>query len=123
MKSRHKQQGMTAISIMMLLALIGFNLMVIVKLLPSYLDSFKVATAVKGLASDDRVEAASDEEVKNIVLKKLAIDDIEDLGNDDIFIEKTRLGRTISIEFERRVPMFGNLDAVVVFSDDEVELR
>jgi hypothetical protein len=122
-KSRKSQQGMTAIAMMMLLGLIGFNAVVFIKLFPTYMDSFKVATAVKGIETDDRAEGATDKEIKALITKRLGIDDVDHITNDNIIIEKSGPKRTLHVEYEARVPMFGNIDALFSFKSDEVELR
>ena len=122
-KSRKSQQGMTAIAMMMLLGLIGFNAVIFIKLLPAYMDSFKVATAVKGIETDDRAEGAADKEIKGLIIKRLGIDDVEYITNDNIIIKKSGSKRTLYVEHESQVSMFGNVDALISFKSDEVELR
>jgi len=123
LKTRKSQQGMTAISMAMILALCGFVLLIAVKLFPVYLESFKVSAAVHGLASDSRVEGAPDHDVKTLILKKLQVDDVDSIKANDIKIEKTGKGkRKVSIDYEARVHMLSNVDAVVVFTDNAVEI-
>lgn len=116
------QRGMTAIGIAMILALCGFVLMIAVKLFPAYMDSFKVASALEGLTTDSRVEGATDREVKDLILKKLQVDDVEDIKSEHIIIVSSGSKRKVSIEYERRVHMMSNVDAVVVIGDNEVEI-
>ncbi len=105
----------------MILALCGFVLIIVVKLFPVYLESFKVNSALQGLTSDSRVEGASDAKVKELILKKLQVDDVDHLTNKDIQIVKQGAKRQVSIDYERRVSMMGNVDAVVAF-DNSVEI-
>ncbi len=123
LKTPKLQRGMTGISIMMILALAGFVLAMAFKLFPFYLEGFKVSSTLKGLASDSRVEGASDREVKELILKKLQIDDVDTVTSDHIKIESSGKKRIVSIEYEARVHMVGNLDAVVVFGDKAVEIE
>lgn len=116
------QRGMTAIGIAMILALCGFVLMIAVKLFPAYMDSFKVASALEGLTTDSRVEGATDREVKDLILKKLQVDDVEDIKSEHISIVSSGSKRKVSIEYERRVHMMSNVDAVVMIGDNEVEI-
>lgn len=118
-----KQQGMTAISFIILLMIFGFVGMIAAKLFPVYLEHFKVSSALKSMATDQRAKDASDDDIKETIMKKLQIDDVESLTKDDIQISDTRDGRTISIEYESRVNMVGNVDAVVKFEGEKVEIR
>jgi len=121
MNTPKSQQGMTAIGVVSILALVGFVLMLTVKVLPSYLDHFKVSAALKGLTSDIRAKDAGEKKIKSLILKKLQVDDVEYLGSKDIVITKTSSGLNVRIQFENRVPMFSNIDAMVKF-DESVDL-
>ncbi len=116
------QRGMTGIGIAMILALCGFVLMIVVKLFPAYMESFKVASALEGLIEDSRVEDASDREIKELIIKKLRVDDVDDVKSEHIKIESAGAKRQISIEYEKRVHMMSNVDAVVVIGDNAVEI-
>ncbi len=115
---------MTAISFAMLLGLIGFVAVIFVKLLPVYLENFKITAALKGLENDVRVEGASASEIRNLLLKKLQIDDVGKIGEKDIIITRER-GKpmTVTINNETRIHMFGNVDAVVVYKGPVINLR
>ena len=123
LKTPKSQQGMTAIGMAMILALCGFVLMILIKLFPLYMESFKVAAALEGLTSDNRVEGASDRQIKELILKKLQVDDVDSIKAEDIKIEKTGSGkRKVFIDYEARVHMMSNVDAVLVFKDNAVEI-
>lgn len=118
-----KQQGMTAISFIILLMIFGFIGMIAVKLFPVYLEHFKVSSALKGMANDQRAKDASDDEIKETIMKKLQIDDVDSLSKDDIEVSSTRDGRTVTIEYESRINILGNVDAVVKFEGEKVGIR
>ena len=122
LKTPKSQQGMTAIGMAMILALCGFVLVILVKLFPAYMEGFKISSSLQGLTSDNRVEGASDAKVKDLILKKLQVDDVDDVKAEHIKIVTSGSKRTVSIEFEKRVPMMGNVDAVVKFGDNAVEI-
>lgn len=123
LKTLKSQRGMTGISIMMILALAGFVLAMAFKLFPFYLEGFKVNSTLNGLTTDSRVEGASDREVKDLILKKLQVDDVDTVTSEHIKVDSSGKKRTVSIEYEARVHMVGNLDAVVVFGDNAVEIE
>lgn len=116
------QRGMTAISILMIAFLVGFVAMIAIKLAPTYFAHFKVQAALKNLPTDSRAEGATDREIKDLILKKLDVDDVSFVKEKDIVITKTASGRTVAIDYEARVPMFANVDAVVKFEKNSIEL-
>jgi len=122
LKTPKSQQGMTGISIMVILALGAFVLAMVFKLFPFYLEGFKVNSTLKGLATDSRVEGASDREVKELIMKKLQVDDVDTVTAEHIKIDSSGKKRTVAIEYESRVNLVGNLDGVVVFGDNAVEI-
>ena len=124
MQNRLKsQRGMTAISLLMIAGLVGFVAMIVIKLIPSYFAHFKVEAALENLTTDTRAEAATDKEIKQLILKKLDVDDVDFIKESDIVITKTASGRTVAIDYEARVPMFANVDAVVKFDKNSIELK
>ncbi len=118
------QKGMTAISFAMLLALIGFVAVIFVKLIPVYLENFKINAAVSALEDDPRAQGASVSEVKELLLKKLDIDDVDKVTDENIVIEKLSEGRlSVTVNHETRIHMFGNVDAVVKYQGPVVIVR
>ncbi len=123
LKTPKSQRGMTGVSIMVILALAGFVFAMALKLFPFYLEGFKVSSTLKGLESDSRVEGATDRQVKDLILKKLLVDDVETVTAEHIKIDASGKKRKVSIEYEARVHMIGNVDAIVVFGDNIVEIE
>ena len=118
-----KQRGITAIGFIFLLILLGFVLLIMVKLFPVYVQHFKITAALKALPADARAQGVTDAEVKNLLLKKLGIDDVDDIKKEDIVIEKKTGFRTITVKHESRVHMLWNVDAVVVYDAPEIKLK
>lgn len=121
-RSKKSQAGMTFVSIVALLALLGFVLMTVVKVLPGYLESFKVDSALSNLTEKPNIASASNREIKDMLLKKLQVDDVESVTADHIMIESGKSDRTVSIEYEYRVNIVSNIDAVVVIGDNAVKV-
>ncbi len=123
MALKKPQAGMTFISLLALLALIGFSLMVIVKVLPAYMEIFKVDAALKNLTEKHDIGSASNKELKHFLMRKLQVDDVDSVTSNHIKIEKSKDVRMISIEYEYRVNIVGNIDIVVVIGNNAVEIR
>lgn len=115
-----KQRGLTFISWMVVVALIGFGALLVLKLYPPYYGYFKVNTAMKSLRSEGD-SAMSDREIKQHLLRRFQIDDVDEVNEKHIVIRKTAAGKEVQVAYEVRVPIVGNLDAVARF-DKTVEL-
>ncbi len=123
LQTPNRQRGMTAISMAMILALIGFVAIIFVKLIPVYLENFKITTALTALEDDPRAQGAGKAVIREILLKKLDIDDVHKVSAKDIVIEKTKEGLAVTIKHETRVHMFGNVDALVTYEGPVVTVR
>jgi len=118
----HRQQGLTAISVVVILAMIGFFAMIAIRLFPIYMEHFSVTSHLKSLSEEAGITEKSNSEILKTLSKRFSIDDVKNVTDDNIFIERNKDGSMlIAIEYEVRTPALGNVDMVVSFVD-EVEL-
>ncbi len=118
----HHQQGLTAISVILILAMIGFFATIAIRLFPIYMEHFNVASHLESLAEESGITKKTNSEILNTLSKRFSIDDVKNVTNENIFIERNKDGSMlIAIEYEVRTPALGNVDMVVSFVD-EVEL-
>lgn len=115
MQSIKKQKGMTAISLMALLVIIAFVVLIFLKVMPIYFDSFKVGDVVSSMKDERGLGEKQSSEIASMILKRLDVNMVSDVKKEDIFIEKSKNTVAIDVEYEVRKPMFGNLDVVVSF--------
>lgn len=119
MRGLQRQRGMTAISMMVVVAIGTFLVLIALRLFPVYIEHFKVASHLKTLAEESGAARMSDGEIRQTLKKRFDIDDVTNVTRDDIFIERSKDGRTIvAIEYEVRTPALGNVDMVVSFIDE-----
>jgi hypothetical protein len=117
MKSINRQAGLTPISIVLLLAIGAFFVMLALRLVPIYMENFKVSSHLEKLAKDPSSRSMSEHEIVNKLFKRFDIDDVEHVTRDDVTIEQTDNGLMIYIDYEVRAPTIGNVDIVASFSD------
>lgn len=111
-----KQYGLTFISWAFVVALIACSALLFMKLYPPYYGYFKVNTAVNSLKREDGVGGLTDKEIKTHLLRRLQIDDVDEVTEKQIVIERTTGGKVLTVAYEVRVPIVGNLDAVTRFN-------
>ncbi len=116
MRLTKKQQGLTGISIMAILILIAFVAIIVLKITPIYLDSFKVNDVLSSLKEERGLGDMGVGEIKTIIMKRLDINMVTDIAKDDIIVEVTSKDVYVEIDYEVRKNMFGNLDVVVSFN-------
>ena len=121
-----KQQGMTAVDILMVLALIAFFTLLALRLVPPYLENFNVTSSLKSLQTEVGIKDKSPGEIRNLLQRRLDINDVANVKRENVTIAKDAKSGLlkIAVDYEVRVPIMLNVDAVVVFSDSvEVATR
>ena len=122
--ARGRQDGMTYLGMLIMLIVIAFIAVVLIKVLPLYMEHFKVKSSLDSLAQDtkDSQAALSPVEIEQHLLKRLSINDVQHVKKENIQV--TREGRKIvvTVDYEARVTLFDNLDLVARFPDNRVEL-
>ena len=111
-----RQRGMTTIGLVLVLALVAFFVLLGLKLYPIYYDSFKVGAALDSLKGDPTLTSKTPAEVVDRLMKRLSIDNVDHVEKSDVTVEKTGKGIHISVEYEARKNIVGNVDVVVSFS-------
>lgn len=117
------QRGWTVWSLLGVGALIVFGALLFMKLMPVYLDNYKLKEAMASVAEDPRAADWSKRQVIRELTNILYIDygsDIVDL-NKALSVEKTDAQSFIKVEYEVVVPLAFNLSALVDF-DNQVEI-
>lgn len=117
-----KQQGMTLIGWLLMMALIGFFAILFLKLWPIYYENFAVKRAVAKLPSQADIYNKTNDQIWNIIERQFIIDQVRSTGRKDLKVERQDDGsRQVSMKYEVRVHVMFNVDVVVYF-DDKVTL-
>ncbi len=109
-------QGFGVISALILIALIAGAATAAFKLGPHYLQFWTVRSVMEDISRDPATAAMGPQGVIQSVEKKLYINDVRSVSRDNFTLEKAQVGRELSVHYEVREHLFGNLDAVLVFS-------
>jgi hypothetical protein len=116
-----KQRGVTMIGWIFLLIPVGIVLYAGIRLTPEYLNYYKVVTALKETASqlkgDDSLNPQS---IRNGIEKRFDTGYVEVPNVKDILISKTDSGWEMVADYERTVPLFGNLHLLMAFKESVV---
>lgn len=111
-----RQRGMTTIGLVLVLAMIAFFVLIGLKLYPIYYDSFKVGAALDSLKADPTLATKTAPEVVDRLMKRLGIDNVDHVEKGDVTVEKSGKGIRVSVEYEARKNIVGNVDLMVSFS-------
>jgi hypothetical protein len=111
------QQGLTFISIALLLGLIGFFTLLILKIVPIYIDHNKVASAMKELRNSPDIRSLSEFQIRDSLSKRFNINYVYDVKQEDIEVIKHGDYLKIAIEYEVARKLAGNLSILAEFND------
>jgi hypothetical protein len=112
----NKQSGMATVSTLFLVAIVGFFLTVLFKLAPHYLDNRMIQATINQVG-ESNINGKSKAEIRNKIANFFTINNIRDVNIATIAIDRTDAATRISLDYEKRIVMFGNVDVVLSFSN------
>lgn len=113
-----RQQGMTFISWLILLAVVGFFAAVTLKLLPIYMEHYSIRHVLAQFEHDRDLAKKSTGEIRTLMKKRLKINGVYGFNvKDNVSVERDKGKITVRVKYEVRKPMLGNVDLVVHFDD------
>ena len=115
--SLNRQQGLTFISLVFLLGLIGFFTLLALKIAPIYLNNSKVVSSVKTIKETPDIINKSKQEIKTSLEKNFDMNYVDHVSPNDITIVAVPGYVKLDIEYERVEPLFGNLSVLVQFHE------
>ena len=110
-----KQKGLTLISWLGILALVLFNAIIALNVVPVFLNDHSVKTLMENLKTDSSVRAATPKKLKDVITKRLRVNNVYSVTKDHITIKKVRKDYVITIEYEPRGKLIGDLDYIISF--------
>ena len=114
---RKQEQGLTLISYIFVLLIIGFFVMLILKITPIYMDHNKVANSLAGLKDTPDLENKSSRAIKKNLESRLNLNYVYDVTAEDITIVKRGNYVRVDIEYEVVEHLVGDLSLLAQFHD------
>ncbi|RUL66442.1 DUF4845 domain-containing protein [Dyella dinghuensis] len=114
MKSKHA--GMTLISFLILLLVVGFFAYMAMKLVPAYTEFMGVQKAMNDMATEN-FEGKTPLQIRNDLIKKMDYQYVSDgtITPDDITIAKGEQGLQLQVAYDKDIPFISNIDFLVHF--------
>lgn len=128
-RGRQYQRGMSVWQTLLLLVAIGIGLTIAVAVGPVYITNFSVQSTIKSLQTEPELASKSVLEIRQAIERKFDVNQIDvvqavcrDKQKACLKVEKTKTTLRIDGNYESRVHVIANIDAVVVFKDNFVEI-
>lgn len=119
MASRSRQRGLTMISWLLVIGIAVFLGMVGMKSLPVYMNHYKVVSILKNLAGQPGAAEQTPRDIGKSLEKRFDIDMVNHVTHKDVKVAgQPGSPRALVLDYEVRVHMFYNVDAIYMFSEN-----
>jgi hypothetical protein len=112
---------MTAIGWLLMLALIAFFTLITLRLVPAYLEFAKVTSVLESLTNEPGITRQTKGEIIKLISKRFDVNDVYQVDPKLVEVKKDKGVLKVSINYERREHLVGNVDVVTTF-DKQVEV-
>jgi len=116
MNSSRKQSGMTAMGIVLLLAVIGIFALTAIQLTPVYLEFQSIATVMNGIANEPKNSTPG--QLRGTIEKRLDVNNVTVVTPKDFKFSKKTGVMTVSIEYNAEAPFMSNVYFLVKFNKE-----
>ena len=113
MSFRKKQRGLSFIGLIVLVGVLGFLGVIGLKLIPIYIESWKIDGIMNAVIKEPGINDQSRQEVIEAMLKRLDIDAVDSVNytnwKDRLAVTKRKNNITIKVTYEITTPRIWNL--------------
>ena len=117
MKSMARQHGITMISWLVILMVVGFFIMLGLRLAPIYMQNYTVKNIMTDLQQEPLISRKPVSEIRNMLQRRFDINGIDTLDRENIKINRSGGVTSVEVTYETRQHIAGNVDVVVTFNE------
>ena len=118
MENYKKQNGASMPLVILFVAMSIIILTIVFKLYPTYYEYWQVKQVLEGFEDEPGLDSLSVKEIKSRFDKRIVTNNIRDFdSNENLSIIKNEAELLMDIEYEVRIPIYDNIDAVVSFKE------
>lgn len=117
-----RQRGISFFGLIIMLAILAFFVLFGMRLYPLYYESFQVSSGMKAVASLPDISRMNAREVQRDLERNFEVNDLNRFTDNNLgqFFKVTRIKnsteRLMTMTYEDRRPLFGNLDVVLKYN-------
>ncbi len=119
MSFRKRQRGLSFLGLIALAGVLGFSAVIGLKLIPIYMDSWKIDGVMTAVVKDVDINQQSRQEVIDSMLKRLDIEGAEAVNyhnwKESLTVTKRKNKVTIDVYYRVETQIIGNLSLVAEF--------
>lgn len=119
---RKKQQGITAIGLVIVLTIFGFIAFAVIQLVPVYLENMKVVQMLNQVSDELSGNNATLTDITKALEKRVDIEDLRGFDwRQELIIARSSNGYTVEADYERQKDFVANVSLLAEFTH-EVEI-
>ncbi|MGB5259459.1 MAG: DUF4845 domain-containing protein [Gammaproteobacteria bacterium] len=116
MRSMNHQRGMTAIGWLLVLVMIGFFVLLALRMVPAYLDYFKVVSTLDALEKESGF--SNPREIRKLLERRFEISYVDVITPADVVIKPVGNNYTVTAAYEKSEHIMGNVYVVMDFEKE-----
>lgn len=121
---RQSQQGLTMISWIIVIVFLLFQAVIALNVIPVYYTDMTVKSIVEELPGDIKAQQSTTSQLKDMILKRMRINNVTLVKPDNVKIKKGGGKFMVTVEYEPRGTLIGNLEYIVLFKHEtEIPLQ
>jgi len=113
MRSLTRQKGMTGIGWLIVLGLIGFFALLTLKMLPSYLEYYKIVSTLDSIAAESGFD--SPRQIVDLLERRFDISYVNTILPKDVIIKSAGQYYSVRAKYDSKVHLFGNVSVLMAF--------
>jgi len=117
MNTRHRQSGMSALGILVIMIMVGFFAMCAIKMVPAYMEYLTVKQVVSGTATEFEADVVTIPELRRKIANLFNTNQIYALSPRDVKVFRKKGVTYIDAGYEFRTTIGWRIDAVMKFND------
>ncbi len=94
-----------------------FFIMVGLRVGPVYLEHYSVKNILESLQDEPFISRKPTGEIRRMLLSRFDVNNINDLGREQVKIRRSGGVTSIEISYEKRRPIVGNMDVIMTFNE------
>ena len=119
MRSRQSQLGLSFVGWFLVLMAVGGIASVFVRMAPHYLEFRTIVSVMESLDRDEDITSMSKAQLVKQLRKRFEINNVRGFDfRNDLKMSRTRNVRTVTVAYDVREHLFGNIDVVLNFHQD-----
>ena len=112
----HKQKGATLIGMLFVGILVVFVAIVVMKMVPAYIEYFSVKKVFSAMAADPALKDATPSDVRSSFARRADAGYVTVVKPDDLDISRASGQMVVSVKYRVDKPLFGNMGLYMDFA-------